>query len=120
MVKVKFGQLDNLEAVLDSWWQVTGLPVAFQRQLLGIRRSLADQRGLFEELRKKFIDEYAAKNADGQYVLTDPEVANAHWRDLWATDFECAAINIDDLEKHAEKLGMTLEKLTIIDVLLSD
>lgn len=126
MCKVKFGQIENIEAVLDSWWQVAGLPVAFQRQLLGIRRTLAEQRGQFEELKKKFIDEYVAKDADGHpvsdgnaYVLADPSVANAHWRDLVATEFECASISVDDLEKHADKLVMTLEKLAIIEAIVT-
>ena len=142
MVKVKYAQIGAIDSVLFEWWTVPGLPVAFQRSVLAIKRTLEENGAQFEELRKKFIEDYAAKDENGNVkraqrqtgvdedgnpvveeagiLFADPAAADARWTELLLAEFECPALKLSDLEAHAERLGLTLQKFAIIEDLLTE
>lgn len=125
MVKVKYGLIDPLNTVLVGWWNVKGLALPFQRQVLATMRALGDHTKELDELRKKFVEDYAVKgedgtpvNADGLYVFADPTTANARWAEIAAAEFDCPGIDAGLLEDYTEKLGLTIEQLAFIETIL--
>jgi len=122
MAKVTYAQMAGVKAVLESWWNVKGLPWAFLQQLDTVAQAIAASSETFDKLRKKFIDEYATKGEDGEPVISDngvvtlddPELADAEWANLLATEFDCPTLRSTDVEANAEKLGLTLGTLRTI------
>lgn len=128
MAKVTYAQMAGVKAVLDSWWNVKGLPWSFLQQLTTVAQSVDASSETFNKFRKKFIDEYAAKDEDGAPVISDdgivtlgdPEVADAEWAKLLATEFDCPTLRSCDVEANAEKLGLTLGALRTIKPVIEE
>ena len=116
MAKVTYAQMTGIKSVLESWWTVKGLPWAFLQQLDTVAQVIATNAETFEKMRKKFIDDYALKNADGTPVadedgaikFEDQENADAEWGKLVTSEFECPTLPADCLSENADKLGITL------------
>lgn len=146
MALVKYSQIDTINAVISEWWTLPGLPLPLQKSLLSIRKALAESRETREELRKKLIEDYSArdesgnpidvdvpvfgedgtplKDANGKPVtdkvrkFTDDAEVNAKWNEITATIFECPTIAESLIAPHIEKLSITLQKLEIIEALI--
>lgn len=132
MATVTYAQLPEARAVIDSWWNVKGLPMPFLQQLKRVARCLGKNHEDFEELRKKLVDEYAQKDEDGQPIMrkdkdgkptdaplwTDKAALDAAWKELIGCTFDCPTLNIADLEDNAEKLGLALLHLTALDPII--
>ncbi len=146
MASIKYGQIDDIESILSEWWNVQGLPMALQKSLLSIKKALTENKATREELRQKLISDYSVrdengepvdvmqpvlnakgepvKNADGEPAtvrvrkFTDIDAVNAQWDELVNTNFECPGIAESPIEPHVEKLGITLQKLEVIDSLI--
>jgi len=122
MAKVTYAQMAGVKAVLELWWNVKGLPWAFLQQLDTVAQAIAVGGETFDKLRKKFIDEYAVKDEYGEPVISDngavtlddPELADAEWAKLLATEFDCPTLRSTDVEANAEKLWLTLGTLRTI------
>ena len=128
MAKVTYAQMPGIKAVLDSWWNLKGLPWPFLQQLTTVAQSIDASSETFNKLRKKFIDEYAARGEDespiitddGVVTLSDPAVADAEWVKLLATEFDCPTLRSCDVEANAEKLGLTLGTLRQIKPVIEE
>lgn len=116
MAKVTYAQMAGIKAVLESWWNVKGLPWPFLQQLDTVAQAIAVGGETFDKLRKKFIDDYAQKGEDGNPIigddgaveLADADQANEEWAKMVALEFDCPTLPADDLSANAEKLGITL------------
>lgn len=128
MAKVTYAQIPGIKAVLDSWWNVKGLPWPFLQQLTAIAQSVDASSETFNKFRKKFIDEYAAKdkdgnpivNEDGTLTLDDSEVADIEWASMIMVEFDCPTLRSCDVEANAERLGLTLGTLRTIKPVIEE
>lgn len=139
MASIKYGQIDDIESILSEWWNVPGLPMALQKSLLSIKKAMTENKATREELRQKLISDYCKRDEGGEpimeerpvglndegkpiiartHVFTDIDAVNAQWDELVNTTFECPTITESTIEPHVEKLGITLQKLEVIDSLI--
>lgn len=136
MVKVKYGQIRGIQEVLGSWRNATGLSIPFQRRVMAVSKALAKNAEEFDELREKFVQEYAARNEDGQvktekkkigvtadgqdvedevYVFNDPQAADEQFKALVQSEFDCPTLDEASIDTYAEKLGITLARFAVIE-----
>lgn len=134
MLKVKYGQIQQIENVLNQWWNIKGLPWAFLQQVDGVISAIAAGNSTFEKMKQKLIDDYAEKDNEGQVVIVKDADGNPtgapsfgdngalvdeKWQELVSTEFDCPALPAALLEANAETLGMTLASMRMIKPIIA-
>lgn len=135
MAKVKYGQIQQIEAVLNQWWDVKGLPWAFLQQVDSVIAAIAQSKATFERMKQKLIDDYAEKDEAGQVVtIRDADgkstgipsfgdnqaLVDAAWLELVNTEFDCPALPAAQLERNAAALGLTLAAYGMIKPVVAE
>lgn len=135
MVKVKFGEIHLIEAVLLQWWNIKGLPWPFLQQVDNVITAIAAGKETFEKMKHKMIDDYAEKDEAGEIVrVTDEDgretgipsfgenqaEVDALWNELTATTFDCPSLAASTLKDCAETLGLTLATLRMIKPIVAE
>ena len=135
MTKVKYGQIQQIEAVLNQWWDVKGLPWVFLQQVDDVITAIGQANTTFEKMKKKLIDDYAEKDeAGGVITVKDADgnptgipsfgdnqaLVDAAWLELVNTEFDCPALSAAQLERNTEALGLTLATKRMIKPIVAD
>lgn len=121
-VNLTYGQIVPLHAVITRWWDNKTLPIAFQRQLVKVRKALTANSEEMEEMRQRLLDKHVLLDEKGErmvdkdnnFIFEDRPAFEKEWAELMKTTFDCPSLSLEDFESLFTQLEVTPAMLEIL------